>query len=265
MGPTSAGKSALALEVAAERDVDVAALDPFYALRELNVGTGKSDLLAIDARETHLIDLVEANEAPPPNEQLLAQLREVVETRSRPVIIDGCSSTLVCAAGAVLPSQCLRVGLWCSDYLSVLRRTQRRVQGMFAQGAIEEVKQLIERGDGGAFALRHSIIYRWALAVLWHHVPEQRAVDLCALELARDHFHQLEAYRSLPDVAWFDTAREGQRVAHNRVLQYLDTAGPRAPLKSTDSADPTDSQLTRTRVSQPGGTPSTTERAPERR
>jgi tRNA dimethylallyltransferase len=63
MGPTAAGKSALALALAREFDVEIVSVDSAQVFRGMDVGTAKPDAATRAAVPHHLIDVIDPDQA----------------------------------------------------------------------------------------------------------------------------------------------------------------------------------------------------------
>ncbi len=62
-GPTAAGKSSLAMELAEGRRLEIVSMDSMAVYRRMDIGTAKPDRSQLEAVPHHLIDLVEPNES----------------------------------------------------------------------------------------------------------------------------------------------------------------------------------------------------------
>ena len=63
MGPTAAGKSALALALARDLDVEIVSVDSAQVFRGLDVGTAKPDAATRAAVPHHLVDVIDPDQA----------------------------------------------------------------------------------------------------------------------------------------------------------------------------------------------------------
>ena len=92
VGPTAAGKTALALEVAALAPVEIISADSRMVYRWMDVGTAKPDAAALVRAPHHLIDVVDPDE-PFPVVEWVARARDAIRriaARGRqPLIVGG--------------------------------------------------------------------------------------------------------------------------------------------------------------------------------
>jgi tRNA dimethylallyltransferase len=92
VGPTASGKSAVALELAAERPVEIVSLDSMLVYRGMDVGTAKPSAAARARVPHHALDLVEPSEAFTVHRYLREAERALREIRARgrqPLFVGG--------------------------------------------------------------------------------------------------------------------------------------------------------------------------------
>jgi tRNA dimethylallyltransferase len=114
VGPTAAGKSALALSIArAERDCEIVSLDSMQVYRGMDIGTAKASEAERSEIAHHLIDVVDAHESwsvARAQSDARAAVREI-ETRGRRAILVGGTGLYVQAVvdDLTLPGEDLEV------------------------------------------------------------------------------------------------------------------------------------------------------------
>jgi tRNA dimethylallyltransferase len=91
-GPTAAGKSAVALALAAERDIEIISVDSAQVYRGMDIGTAKPSAGERAAVPHHLIDILDPQEAYSAARFVADALRLVAEIRARgrlPLLVGG--------------------------------------------------------------------------------------------------------------------------------------------------------------------------------
>jgi tRNA dimethylallyltransferase len=92
MGPTASGKSAVALEIAAEFPCEIVSVDSAQIYRGMDIGTAKPDQAMRERLPHHLIDIVEPHEsysAARFRDDALVLMREITERGKIPLLVGG--------------------------------------------------------------------------------------------------------------------------------------------------------------------------------
>jgi tRNA dimethylallyltransferase len=92
MGPTAAGKSALAIEIAERFGCEIISVDSAQIYRHMDVGTAKPDAADRGRVRHHLIDIVEPHEtysAARFRDDALSLMREITERGNMPLLVGG--------------------------------------------------------------------------------------------------------------------------------------------------------------------------------
>src|SRR5581483_8688860 len=92
MGPTAAGKSALALELASQLPVEIVSVDSAQVYRGMDVGTAKPDAATRERVPHHLIDILDPTQAYSAARFTEDALRAIGEIRARrhiPLLVGG--------------------------------------------------------------------------------------------------------------------------------------------------------------------------------
>ena len=92
MGPTTSGKSKIAIEVARQYPVEIISVDSAQVYRHMNIGTAKPDAATLTAVPHHLIDLIDPTErysAAQFRSDALEAMQQITERRKIPLLVGG--------------------------------------------------------------------------------------------------------------------------------------------------------------------------------
>lgn len=92
MGPTAAGKTGLALQLAQHRPVEIISVDSAQVYRGMDIGTGKPDTATLAQAPHHLIDIrdpTEAYSAAAFRNDALALMRQITQRGNIPLLVGG--------------------------------------------------------------------------------------------------------------------------------------------------------------------------------
>ncbi len=92
MGPTTSGKSGVALEIARHLPVEIISVDSAQVYRYMDIGTAKPSVKTQAAVPHHLIDLIEPHEhysAAQFRDDALAAMRKITERGNIPLLVGG--------------------------------------------------------------------------------------------------------------------------------------------------------------------------------
>lgn len=113
-GPTAAGKSALALELAERIDAEILSMDSMAVYRRMDIGTAKPNAEERARVRHHLIDLVEPSEAFDASrycEAAEAAVRDVRARGKRPLFVGGTPLYLMAFFKGLMPGPAARPDL----------------------------------------------------------------------------------------------------------------------------------------------------------
>jgi tRNA dimethylallyltransferase len=92
MGPTAAGKSRLALQIAERLPCEIVSVDSGQVYKHMNVGTAKPDAATLAHTPHHLVDIIEPHEtysAARFRDDALTLMREITERGRIPLLVGG--------------------------------------------------------------------------------------------------------------------------------------------------------------------------------
>lgn len=92
MGPTGAGKTDLALRLAARYPIEIVSVDSALVYRGMDIGTGKPSREALERFPHHLVDILDPSQPYSAGQFVRDALRVIAEIRSRgnlPVLVGG--------------------------------------------------------------------------------------------------------------------------------------------------------------------------------
>ena len=296
VGPTAAGKSALALLLAERLNGEVVNYDSVQLYRGFDVGSGKLPSAEQHGIVHHLLDCLRPSDAftagdyrrealkvlddlksrdklpvfaggtglylralllglfegPVRSEALRQRLRAMVERHGREFLHRLLARLDAVAAARIQPRDTQKLvravevcvlarqpisemhasGRACLEGYRVLKlgldppRTQlydrinRRVEGMFAGGLMEETQALLHRSDVARIKPLGALGYRQARAVLEGNLNREEAV--VATQIATRHYakRQLTWFRREEDITWFEGFGDDPQV-QGRILEML--------------------------------------------
>jgi tRNA dimethylallyltransferase len=307
VGPTAAGKSALALVLAARLNGEVVNYDSVQLYRGFDVGSGKLPPTERHGIAHHLLDCLEPTEVftagdyrrealkvladlrsrarlpvfvggtglylrallvglfegPVRSEALRERLRALVERRGREFLHRLLARLDPAAAARIQPRdtqkliRAVEVCILAKQPLSELHargrtgledfriikvglnppraqlydRINRRVEGMFASGLIEETRALAERPDSKCIKALGALGYRQACDLLAGKTNREEAVS--TTQAATRHYakRQLTWFRREADITWFEGFGDDPQV-QSRITETLG----RTPVTAAEDA-----------------------------
>ena len=300
VGPTAAGKSALALALAERLDGEIVNYDSVQIYQGFDVGAGKVPVAERGSVPHHLLDCLEPAqvftagdyrrealrvltdlraraklpifvggtglylralllglfEGPPRSEAHRERLRALAEQRGREYLHHLLERLDPAAAERIQPRdtqkiiRALEVCLLARKPLSALQargrkrlagfrihklglnpdrarlyeRINRRVEGMFAGGLLDEARALLARPDARSIKPLQALGYRQACAALRGEMSLAEAIRRTQIMTRRYAKRQLTWFRSETDLAWFEGFGDDPEV-QSRVLRTLAEAG----------------------------------------
>lgn len=173
LGPTAAGKTGMAIEIASRIGAEVISVDSMMVYRGMNVGTAKPTLIERRGVRHHLIDVVE-----PEAEFSVADFRRIGRA-----VIDTATTPLIITGGSGLHFRAL------VDPMS-FAPTEESVRAILEERSLEDlVADLVsEDPDAGQhvdLANRRRVVRAVEVALLTGETPSQRAASAEADELRR--------------------------------------------------------------------------------
>jgi tRNA dimethylallyltransferase len=148
VGPTATGKSQLAADVARDLNADVVSADAFQIYRGLELLTAKPDATTLAKAPHHLIGTMSIHEEMNAEKFRREALRAIegIQAKNKPAIVVGGSGLYIKALTHGLGRDWKKVdidlaGVFVSrDRDELYARINQRVEAMFENGVIEEVK-----------------------------------------------------------------------------------------------------------------------------
>lgn len=146
LGPTAAGKTALAIKLATLLDAEIVNLDKIYTYKRFSLGTGLSDGEKDTKVVKHLYKLLEPDEAIVPPRVYAKMIRKTcteINRRGKVAIIEGGSITYFPALyfenrqGKFIDQF---TGLCFPKDFDVAGKIKKRIEALLIEGLIDEVK-----------------------------------------------------------------------------------------------------------------------------
>jgi tRNA dimethylallyltransferase len=173
LGPTAAGKTGMAIEIASRIGAEVISVDSMMVYRGMNVGTAKPTLIERRGVRHHLIDVVE-----PEAEFSVADFRRIGRA-----VIDNATTPLIITGGSGLHFRAL------VDPMS-FAPTEESVRAILEERSLEDLVADLVSEDPDAdqhvdLANRRRVVRAVEVALLTGETPSQRAASAEADELRR--------------------------------------------------------------------------------
>ncbi len=103
-------------------------------------------------------------------------------------------------------------------------RINRRVESMFAEGLLEEVRSLLDRGYSPSSKGFEAFGYRYAVALLRQEMTRDQAIDLTQRDTRRYAKRQMTWFRKEEDVIWHSGPGENEALA-SELVKLLEGLG----------------------------------------
>lgn len=120
-----------------------------------------------------------------------------------------------------LPWNIIKIGIWPSDRSLLHKRIEQRLDLMFDQGFIEEVKMLKERGLDSSLPAMRAVGYRQVLEYLDGKSSYEEMRQRCLFSTRQLAKRQLTWLRNDPQIKWFDSMNED---FPEKVLEFVQKA-----------------------------------------
>ncbi|MBR7025743.1 MAG: tRNA dimethylallyltransferase [Selenomonadaceae bacterium] len=221
LGATSTGKSSLALTLAENFDTEIISADSMAVYKNFNVGTAKPTQAELERVPHHMIDILDAEEK--------FSVGEFVR-RAKPIIseLNGRGKIPIVAGGTGLYIQALVEGYELGEGKSLIShykrtgeliydaivfglttdrtelydRINRRTEKMFADGLIDEVKNLLASGISPTAQAMLGIGYKEAVEYLQGGATLDETISKVAQATRNFAKRQLTWYRRMKYITW---------------------------------------------------------------
>ncbi|MDP6433415.1 MAG: tRNA dimethylallyltransferase, partial [Candidatus Scalindua sp.] len=110
----------------------------------------------------------------------------------------------------------------------IYRRIGERVETMFDNGLVDEVRSLLDNPEGLSRQARQALGYKEVIQYLEDGLTLDDTKEMVKLNTRRFSKRQMTWFRSFPDVQWLEAEEdEGPESISQRVITLLDTNFPR--------------------------------------
>ena len=221
LGATSTGKSSLALDLAEKFDTEIISADSMAVYKNFNVGTAKPTQAELLRVPHHLINILDAEEKFSVGE-FVRRARPIISNLNRrgkiPIVAGGTGLYIQAlvegyelGAGKSLISHYKRTGELFYDALvfgltsernELYDRINRRTEKMFADGLVDEVKNLLANGISPHAQAMSGIGYKETLEYLQGGATENETISKVAQATRNFAKRQLTWYRRMNYITW---------------------------------------------------------------
>lgn len=221
LGATSTGKSSLALTLAEKFDTEIISADSMAVYKNFNVGTAKPSQAELERVPHHLINILDAEEKFSVGEFVRRAQPIITELNLRgkiPIIAGGTGLYIQAlvegyelGAGKSLISHYKQTGELIyaaqvfgltSDREELYDRINRRTEKMFAEGLIDEVKNLLASGIGPNAQAMLGIGYKETVEYLQGGATLEETISKIAQATRNFAKRQLTWYRRMKYIKW---------------------------------------------------------------
>ena len=221
LGATSTGKSSLALDLAEKFDTEIISADSMAVYKNFNVGTAKPTQAELLRVPHHLINILDAEEKFSVGE-FVRRARPIISNLNRrgkiPIVAGGTGLYIQAlvegyelSAEKSLISHYKRTGELFYDALvfgltsernELYDRINRRTEKMFADGLVDEVKNLLASGVPPNAQAMSGIGYKETLEYLQGGATENETISKVAQATRNFAKRQLTWYRRMNYITW---------------------------------------------------------------
>ena len=221
LGATSTGKSSLALELAQKFDTEIISADSMAVYKNFNVGTAKPSPSELAKVPHHLIDILNAEEKFSVGEFVRRAQPIITELNRRgkiPIVAGGTGLYIQAllegyelSAEKSLVSHYKRTGELIYNALvygltaersELYNRINQRTEQMFANGLVEEVKQLLASGISPAAQAMLGIGYKETVEYLQGNSTLDETISKVSQATRNFAKRQLTWYRRMKYIRW---------------------------------------------------------------
>lgn len=221
LGATSTGKSSLALEVAEHFDTEIISADSMAVYKNFNVGTAKPSRTELERVPHHLIDIMDANEQFSVGEFIRRARPLITELNSRgkiPIVAGGTGLYIQALVegyelgeGKSFDSHFKRTGelIYAAQVFGLTaerselyERINRRTREMFANGLVDEARELLASGISPAAPAMQGIGYKQTVDYLNGTATLDETVERVAQSTRNFAKRQLTWYRRMKYIRW---------------------------------------------------------------
>ncbi len=239
LGPTTVGKTDVAFRLARLIGAEIINADKFYLYDKLPTLTGQSDASLYPDVCSHLYGTLHLNaDQWLPDRYATAVKAHCLDirARNRPIIVEGCSNTLIRTAVGAIESctessvqQPLLFGLRWKSESKISYDCDFRAAQMLSRGMAAEFQQAMKDGAGETYLVRKCFARNPLSKLLCGRIGVSRCRNQIGEELerhARRHYANLSR---IPNVTWIDHDRGRPDVTIAKILE-LAGAVSQAPL-----------------------------------
>ena len=216
-GPTTVGKTEVAVQVARKMDGEIINSDRLYTYSFLRIGSGLSDIDMSRDVPRHLFGILKPDEILGVKKyvQKVEHLVPEVLERNRLPIVEGCSSIYNPPLIGIdensersfryNPVIALR---WPRE-ADLEARIRRRVESMFEAGLLEEASDLYNRGLKDNYAIDISAVYNPLMKYFDKTLTLEESKEDIVGRIRNFALMQLRRFERIPDVNWieYDSSR----------------------------------------------------------
>ena len=223
LGATSTGKSSLALELAEKFDTEIISADSMAVYKNFNVGTAKPTQAELERVPHHLINILDAEEKFSVGE-FVRRARPIISElnlRGKIPIIAGGTGLYIQAlvegyelsAGKSLISHYKQTGELVYDALiyglttdraQLYDRINQRTEKMFANGLVDEVKNLLASGVSATAQAMLGIGYKETVEYLQGGATLEETISKVSQATRNFAKRQLTRYRRMHYIQWLN-------------------------------------------------------------
>ena len=221
LGATSTGKSSLALTLAENFDTEIISADSMAVYKNFNVGTAKPTQAELERVPHHMIDILDAEEKFSVGE-FVRRARPIISEVNRrgkiPIVAGGTGLYIQALVegyelgeGKSLISHYKRTGELIYDAIvfglttdrtELYDRINRRTEKIFADGLIDEVKNLLASGISPTAQAMLGIGYKEAVEYLQGGATLDETISKVAQATRNFAKRQLTWYRRMKYITW---------------------------------------------------------------
>lgn len=209
LGPTTTGKTSLALDLARHLDGELVNADKFHLVDGLSVGTGRSDAEAAPDVPRHLFGVLHPTAGPPDVGWWCAALERVVadvRARGRVPVVEGSSFGLASAAArlAARTPGAVTLGLRWRSAAVLGDQVAARVDRAWDAGLVDETDRALQAGWGESWVMRRSVVFPAVVDHLAARCTRAAACERVGDAVVAAAQTQALKFEALSGVRWFD-------------------------------------------------------------
>lgn len=219
VGPSSVGKTDIALALAMRLGGEIVNADKFYLYRGFPSTTGLPDFSMYPDVPTHLYEILDPHEQCPSEHTFASDVSHAIDaisSRGAIPIVEGCYYRFSRAIlNTVSERRWLVVGIKWPPTTNVASLVSRRVDEIFHDRAgIDEVRMALERGYRRTYVMREGSMVRPLVEYIDGEITLALAKEKAIAEIVASAYKALRKFLDLPDVTWYenDTTRTSMLV-----------------------------------------------------